>query len=135
MLKVKLINIDTLTAAIYQYGDEYVGKNPRTGEETTLIEELVEVGRLADRAELILCKDYYNRSYQKLRQDFSEEDLQGQAVRSIVNAGKKLLFLNGVLSKKGLGWFITEKVDKSNIAEMYGLVKSYQYNISTWNVF
>lgn len=134
MIRVNLVNIDNLTAAIYQLGDEAVGKNSKTGADTTLIEELVEVGRLADRAELILARDYYSRDYQRLRQNFSEEDLQGQAIRSIVNAGKKLLFLNSVLSKRALG-FITEKVDKSDVKAMYDLIKSYQYNITSWNVF
>lgn len=134
MIKVKLVNIDNLTAAIYRMGDEYIGKSPKNGEATTLIEELVEVGKLADRAEIILCKDYYNRGYQKLRQNFTEEDLQGQAIRSITNAAKKLLFINSVLSKESLG-FITEKIDKNDVSQCYDLVKSYQYNIATWNVF
>ncbi len=134
MIKAALIDTDNLIAMVYSHGGDLIGVNPRTGKETTVFEELTEVGRLADRAELILVHDYYQRDYQRLRRDFTEEDLKGEAIRSIINAGKKLLFVNKMAGKESL-CFVTERLDKANVQDMYDLIKAYQYAIVTWNVF
>lgn len=133
MIRVKIINQDNLVDFVYRFADKYIGKD-RNGRETTLVEEMTAVGSMIDRAELILCRDYYSRDYQRLARNFSEEDLKGEAIRSIKNAAKKLLFLNTVASKEGLG-FVKEKIDHENVAQMYDLVKAYVYAINSWNVF
>lgn len=134
MIRVKMIDSVNMVAFIYRFADEFVGTD-RNGNETTLIQEMTAVGSMIDRAELILCRDYYSRDYQRLARNFSEEDLKGEAIRNIRNAAKKLMFLNTVAIKRADLGFITEKIDHENIAQMYDLVKSYVYNINSWNVF
>lgn len=127
----KIIDINNLEALIYTNGDMIIGHTP-SGKETTVIDELAEVGKMIDKIQILICKDYYSSAYQKIRRNFTEDELNQEIKRLINAAGRKLLFINSCAKKQGFG-FITQLVDKSNLKDLYELSNAYQYAICVWD--
>ncbi len=127
MLRISMFNQENLYNFIREFADAEMTEG------FTLIQELTYVDSNISRAELIFCRDYYSRAYQKLCYNYTEEELKGEARAAILRAAKKLLFLNAKANKEGLG-FIKERIDLNDLNMVYNVLKAYVYIINSWNI-
>ena len=118
----------SLKKFLYEHANDVVGKD-RNGQETTLIQEVGEVARMAHRAYIADGTNYY-----RSRSAFYsvECDQEERSERMYIRAGKKLLFLNAVAKNLTGKYFIRQRHDKDCAEDMAVIVDAFEFCVRNY---
>ena len=124
----EIINTGAMKDFLYGFAHDVVGRD-RNGIETTLIEEVGEVARMAHRAYVSDGVNYY-RSRSAFNRAESNEVENSQ--RMYIRAAKKLLFLNAVSRKLTGNGFIIKRIDIDDLDVVTELVDAFEFCVRNY---
>ncbi|MCR5669640.1 MAG: hypothetical protein K6G10_01425 [Butyrivibrio sp.] len=120
-----VFNTQALKDFLYQHAYDEVGVD-RAGNFTTLACEVAEVARLAHKAYIADGVNYYHACE-------AHHMAEGNnSKRMYERAAKKLLFLNSVAKKLTGSFFITKKIDKSDLDDCVELVDCFEFCVRNY---